>query len=687
MNTLTKTTAFIYIRVSTPSQQVDEQIKIVKRFAEEYGIQIIGQYGDYQKRHKSDKRRSFQAMLKDIETIKPGMVLVQRLDRFGTADSNELGYFIHLLKTHGVRLVTAIDGRDCSRGDLETSLMNAIAACQSKQEQIDKAERVLTGKRGKAVSGEYIGSKHLVYGFDVICVGRDGHEKWRMVEDAWDVRVKYVLNEAGEYVETERYGNEIDRDPNGIMPDKEVRHRPSKDSSDRLHYSPSIRQERVETLRRICEMFDAGWTTYSIAKQLNDEGIRPVYADYWYSTMIDGLLGNALLVGRPAWNRTSQSSFRHIEGGKVVETNEELKSKCRTNRPEEWYQPDEGIFEPVIPVAMFDRIQQRLEERRATTPKRSPRSEQLWFGGLWECEETGLKLTGNSQGKHFRVKHPDHHDKKLSFKQAEWFISEYLTRIGERLETLGQAAESKRLLESLCEQEWMTELRLNYLVLQIEDYLEGRLEEGWNKIGNTKVILDYDDEGNRVVTTDGDYLEIYCQMVSDDMDTNRDRVAALMDERKRLTVELMQMRDKNQFIIDTYNERIGELGREIEDATSPPDFNAWWNATQEELALLRERQESVREAIEKGEWVEKANAIGRMIDRIVCHWDKEPTSDGRHKSGFRTFCRAVTVHSTAAVVDNGQVAPIMTIETSTACSSSSFPPASSSWERPRPRWT
>lgn len=325
METITKTTAFIYIRVSTPSQQVDEQLKTIQQYADEHGIEIIGQYGDYRKRHKSHKAKSFQAMLKDIETIRPKVILVQRLDRFGTASNKELGYFLTILDKHGVRLITAIDGKDRSKDNLQTDIENVIAASQSKQEQIDKAERVLTGKRGKASKGEYIGGKTLVYGFDVVCIGRDGKEKWRMVEDAADCRIKYSLNDAGEYVEVERYGNEVIKDPNGIMPDTIERHRPTKDSSDRLFYRPSIRQERVDTLRRMCEWYDAGWTTYAIAKQLNSEGIKPVYSSEWYSSVIDGLLDNPLLIGRPAWNRTSQSSFRHIKAGKIVETDDDVK--------------------------------------------------------------------------------------------------------------------------------------------------------------------------------------------------------------------------------------------------------------------------------------------------------------------------------------------------------------------------
>ena len=37
-------------------------------------------------------------MLDDIPIKKPDFILVQRLDRFGTTDSNELGHFLTILK-------------------------------------------------------------------------------------------------------------------------------------------------------------------------------------------------------------------------------------------------------------------------------------------------------------------------------------------------------------------------------------------------------------------------------------------------------------------------------------------------------------------------------------------------------------------------------------------------------------
>jgi DNA invertase Pin-like site-specific DNA recombinase len=43
----TTLTAFMYIRVSTPSQEVEEQVKMIRLYAADHGIEIIHQYGDY----------------------------------------------------------------------------------------------------------------------------------------------------------------------------------------------------------------------------------------------------------------------------------------------------------------------------------------------------------------------------------------------------------------------------------------------------------------------------------------------------------------------------------------------------------------------------------------------------------------------------------------------------------------
>jgi hypothetical protein len=159
-------------------------------------------------------------------------------------------------------------------------------------------------------------------------------------------------------------------------------------------------------------------------------------------------------------------------------------------------------------------------------------------------------------------------------------------------------------------------------------------------------------------------LEAYCEMVKDDMERDQKAVQEKMEERKRLTMELMAMKDKHQFIIDTYNERISRLSEEIEAATSAPNFMEWWEQVQDEIELLRRQQDHVKQAVEQGSYIQKADAIRSLIDNIVCHWATVPTTDKRYKTGEKTYCRAVTITSKAtAKATDGQPIEIMTIET------------------------
>ena len=636
-------TAFLYHRVSTNVQETKEQVKGNRQYAEENGIKVLTEYGDFGKRHHAHKRPNFQRMLADIATMKPDLILVHRLDRFGVKDANELGYFLTILERSNVRLITTIDGQDHSRDNIATSITNTIAANQSRQEQIDKAERVLGGKRDTASQGEYIGGKYLTYGFDLVCKDKDGNEKWRLVEESYDCRIKYALA-GGQYIEVQQYGNEVVKDPDRIMPDKIIRYRPEKERGERLMCLPSMRQERVATLRRICELFAGGWTTHRIANQLNSEGIRPVHGDHWHSPLIDGLLANPLLIGMPTWNRTSQSGFKHLSAGKVIATDKDQRWKWREQKAEDLIRPDKPIFEPIISIELWDKIQAMLEVRKQSTPKRSPRNAELWFGGLFVCGTTKQKLAGNASLKYLRVNHPQHNEKRLTFKQAEWFIAKWLEVVGKRIEVAGEAVASKGLLKKLKTDEWLTELHFECIRLEIENFLAAKLGEGHHTVGNTDVIIVRDEtDGGYCVDTSGDYIELYCEMITDDLEANRQAVQNWMQERDRLTVELIAMKGKTPYIIDAYNRQIAEYSRQISEATNPTDYERWFEQVQDELATIRQKQEQVKEAIAKGEPLRKAQAVRQLIDYIIVEWATEPSSDRRHKNGIRTYVKGVRV--------------------------------------------
>lgn len=43
----------------------------------------------------------------------------------------------------------------------------------------------------------------------------------------------------------------------------------------------------------------------------------------------------------------------------------------------------------------------------------------------------------------------------------------------------------------------MKELHFEYIVLEIQSYLEGKLKPGKNRVGGVDIILDYDDDHSR----------------------------------------------------------------------------------------------------------------------------------------------------------------------------------------------
>lgn len=300
-----------------------------------------------------------------------------------------------------------------------------------------------------------------------------------------------------------------------------------------------------------------------------------------------------------------------------------------------------------------------LEARKQAAPKRSPRNPDLWFGGLFVCGTTKQKLAGSASMKCLRVNHPDHHEKKLTFEQAEWFIGQWLEIVGKRIKVLGEAAKSKRLLERLTASEWMAELKFDVILFDIQKHLVEKLGDGCHTVGETTVIITWDnDEGCYCFDTDGSYLDLYCDMVRDEKANNRKALMDWVEERDRLTDELMMMKDKDDYIIRKYNQRIGQLSKQIKEAADPPKYEQWWREVQEEIATIRQKQEQVKKAIAVGEPLRKAQAIRQLIDHIVVDWATEPSSDRRHKDGVRTYVKGVRVVGT-----DGNETAIITNET------------------------
>jgi hypothetical protein len=200
--------------------------------------------------------------------------------------------------------------------------------------------------------------------------------------------------------------------------------------------------------------------------------------------------------------------------------------------------------------------------------------------------------------------------------------------------------------------------------LEIENFLVAKLKEGYHEVGDAHVIIVWDnEEGCYSVDTDADYLELYCEMMKDDMASGRQAVQEWMEERDGLKVELFRLiaQKKDAYTIEAMEERIAQLSKQIQEVANPPDYKRWWEEVQEEIATIRQQQEQVKQSLAKTEPLRKAKAVRQLIDRIVVDWATEPSSDRRHKGGVRTYCKSVRVIGT-----DGNETPIITNETPSA---------------------
>jgi DNA invertase Pin-like site-specific DNA recombinase len=327
-------------------------------------------YEDKGPRDLSDHRPDFQRLLGDVEARELQWVVVQDIDRIGFFDETELGSFIVRFRRAGCRLFSAIDDDDITAYDDMTAFRNFMRGRLSPKEQWTKSESVHSKRISEAKRGQYTGGP-IPYGFDVVHKV-NGQEVWRYVAEERGKGVKILDGHE------QRCG--------GVPPHAK---------GDPLFLSPSIRQERVEIVKSIFQWFATEQISYSgIASRLNDNGMCPIYGDLWNSAHIRRLISNPTYIGFPPKYRHSTARFyeKTKDGLGKVERAFGEKVKQRRNDPSSWVLPAEPVYEPLVSRELYDRCQERMNDRKRGD--RAPRTSRLWLQGLVICAHCGEKMVG-----------------------------------------------------------------------------------------------------------------------------------------------------------------------------------------------------------------------------------------------------------------------------------------------------
>lgn len=178
-----------YLRVSTDAETqelgLEAQRAAVIAWAAREGIQIASWFQDEVSGGSSlDQRPGLMSALDSVRTLRAGMLVVQKRDRF-TRDARQTAPVDLALEKLGARVVAA-DGAG-NGTDPSTELMRGMLDAFSRFERAQIAQRTkaaLSVKRGR---GERI-SRHVPYGSQLSADGK--HLEPNMTEQAIVVRMK-----------------------------------------------------------------------------------------------------------------------------------------------------------------------------------------------------------------------------------------------------------------------------------------------------------------------------------------------------------------------------------------------------------------------------------------------------------------------------------------------------------------
>lgn len=350
-----------YVRVSDSDKQSPErQVEAI-----EAKYHIDRWYMDSGSRDKALKRKAFQKLLADLPELDEVIVTAQ--DRFGSGVHYEFASYIWQLQQNNVKLFD-LQGDDLSDVTPAAIIQTTVGSITSTCEQETKAERAVTAKVSHARQALSPGGVPS-FGLDHVCL-KEGEEIWRCVYETRDKRRKVYPD-----------GREERFDGKGNVP--------SRNAGETLSFAPTIEKGRRETVQRIFQMYNEGFSPGRISQILNAEGVTMTGSDF-NKVKLHALLRNPAMIGKPAWNKRGGSRFIEHTNGQAHKVETGAKPG-RYRDEDDWVMPEEPIFPPLVSEELWQSVQDRI--KKAKQGKRSPaQTQQLFLRDSVYCWHCGQKM-------------------------------------------------------------------------------------------------------------------------------------------------------------------------------------------------------------------------------------------------------------------------------------------------------
>jgi DNA invertase Pin-like site-specific DNA recombinase len=606
MSELTKPTGtrgYVVIRVSKDEQDRRSQQERCERWLKARALKPLEILSDSGSRDLSEKRPHFQRLLGLIEAGQVDWVLVAERDRLGYKDAWEYGHFIHTFRNHGTQLWSAADDRELTGDDRFEPVIASLAADKSKYEQKENADRTLRAKTAAIARGEWLGGKPPL-GYDLVTKDRDGVERSRLVYEGGHRRCCYYPDGT-----SRRYDGQGNT--------------PGRDKGLAAFAEKTRDKATIGWVRKIFEWWAGGMGPRTIARKLTELKVPALYDEcgVWVGPTIAAMLKNPIYAtGVPHWNKQGHGRFVEVLGGQQVpvpRTNGKAKT-ARKRTVEDILRPEKDRPEnAIIDKATWDKAQERWRVI-AATPKaeRRPRSTEYYFTGILICADCQKPMTAWKQVAGYRCST----NARLStscrcnttpHELIETIVIDFLGRSEKGISWLSDNAEHAADLYLLAEQS-----------RPLADEFSKEIGRLWARAKK---------EGQK--SPDGrpwDWKKLRKLYGPPKADT--DAIAAEIKkkeaERTRLLARMRLLDEDNIAIVAGMANQLAAEIRTLKERMAPQKDRI--EGVRETLQALLEQTRTAREALEAGLPKQKADAVRRMVSRIVVrHQEKKAGTQRR----------------------------------------------------------
>jgi len=474
-----------YVRRSTDKQEqsLEDQQGSIEKYAQNNGYKLARFYKDDAISGVfTNSRLGFKEM---IEVASNGhrdfdYILVWDIKRFSRGDSDEAGYYRHLLRQNGVEVIYISEN---FRGDDSDDLVLGTKQWLARQESKDKSKDAIRGQLSRILKG--LSSSGHPYAYYRQIIDRDG----KIIQVCKRGEKSRATNE--------EYAKLIPGDP-----------------------------KEIKIVRRIFDCYaNKGMGYRLIARMLNQENILSPRGKKWGLCAVEFILSNQIYIGNLVYNKTSKAKFHRIvkteRGYEAKYKGKVIKAKTERNRDKTQWIIIEGAIEPVISKELFSKAQKSRQERvsNKSFSGKATISKYLWTS-IIRCKHCGKSMNGTYV--------------KTKYGRNPYYVCSGCVELGERKKSIVSATQLDNILLKRIKERFFNSDRLSNVLKSIKSKLAEQSKDSSFTVEEiNKMILDIDRKTDTLLDT---IDPRYGDLINKKLDDLRKEKERLVVEKERLAV-------------------------------------------------------------------------------------------------------------------------------------------------------